>query len=113
MVCPNCESIVELTWTRYLKSLSGRHDCPRCDTKFKFRIPRRYWLLWLDVFAGGVFTTLGLNYLLGDGSRFAHSDTAIMLIVVVVPVLIWGSIFMVLNRKILNRLETESLRESG
>jgi hypothetical protein len=114
MVRLNSESTVERSWTTYSKSLSGRHDCPLCDTQFKFTIPRRYWFLWLDiVVAAGVFTTVGLNYV---SVMDPNSRTVILMpssIVISVPVLVWGTLFLVLNRRILNRLDTEAICNTG
>ncbi len=108
MNCPTCRAGVELTWARYLKSVSGRHACPRCATVFRFRTDRRYWLLWLDVVAAALITGYALDGLFVSGAGVGRASRAGALIVVAVPIVIWGAVFLVLNRRALNRLDTRA-----
>ncbi|MFT4582706.1 MAG: hypothetical protein ACI915_001299 [Gammaproteobacteria bacterium] len=74
---------------------------------------RRCWFLWLDIVAAGVFTTIGLNYV---SVMDPNSRTVILMlssIVISVPVLVWGTLFLVLNRRIINRLDTEAICNTG
>ena len=109
MKCPTCETTVELSWSRYLKSIRGIHDCPKCSTIFKIKITRRYLLLWLDIIIAGVFTAAGLNHFLIGRYGYAHDDPVVLSILIIVPTLIWGTVFLVLNRCALNRLNSKAI----
>jgi hypothetical protein len=37
MTCPHCSQNFPLTWSRYARSLFGRHTCPYCGKRSTFR----------------------------------------------------------------------------
>jgi len=80
----------------------------KCAIKLKFKIPRRYWLLWSDTCAPAILTAIGLNFLLLEGFDLARRDPLVVSIVISVPILIWGSVLLVRNRRALNHIETET-----
>ncbi len=42
MTCPYCNHSFPLTWRRYFSSPFGRHVCPQCGRKSKFRLTVSY-----------------------------------------------------------------------
>ena len=50
MKCPNCNKLNELTWKRYWKSPTGKHQCDQCGTKFKLVYSAQY-IIYLAVIA--------------------------------------------------------------
>lgn len=104
---------VALTWRRYLRSLSGRHACPRCDTTFRLQITRRYLLLWVDILAVAIITGALTRMLLIMRFDFARNDMRVLTAMIAVPALIWGSVFLVLNRRALDRLDTKPVFEES
>ncbi len=56
-----------------------------------------------------MFTVLGLKFMLVEKYNFVSSDPIVVSILTMVPILVWGTVFLVLNRRALNRLETESV----
>jgi len=109
MDCPNCHAIVELTWARYLKSFSGRHECPRCAATFRSRIPWRYWVLWFDILIAAILSELGLMHLIDTPYIYTWADALAPPLVIAIPTLFWGAVFLVLNRRALNRLESRAV----
>jgi len=107
MNCPNCAHGVDLTWSRYLRSVSGRHVCPRCGQRFRLQITPAYLLLWLDIIAVAVFTWVGLHTVLVYGFGYAFADPAVAISLILFPALVWGTVFLFLNRRALNKLATK------
>ena len=110
MNCPVCAMTIELTWSRYLRSVSGRHTCPACRTIFRFKLTKSYLLLWLDIIALALITGAIVRIVLQERYAYATDDPQLLVLSVVVPVSIWGSVFFALNRRALARLETKPVR---
>ena len=104
MICPGCENEIALSWGRYLASYSGRHTCPRCETTFRFRITPHYLRLWLDVLAGSVVTGIIIQALLTHYFAAGFNETQIFLVAAGVSTFVWGSFFLVANRRALDQL---------
>jgi hypothetical protein len=55
MTCPYCSHSFALTWGRYLAAPLGKHLCPACGRRSKFKLSFRYSLFvvaaWLVVAA--------------------------------------------------------------
>ncbi len=54
MTCPHCSQTFPLTWSRYARSLFGRHTCPHCGKRSTFRATATYLafvaVAWLIVY---------------------------------------------------------------
>jgi hypothetical protein len=61
MKCPDCNTNVELTWSRYFKSPFSRFVCPECKAKFKLARTWQYYI-WSTTWV--VATIIGGFYLL-------------------------------------------------
>jgi len=105
--CPRCGLHIELSWSRYLRSVSGRHTCPACATTFRFRLTKTYLLLWLDMIAFALLTGAIVRIVLQERGVYATGDPQLLALSVVIPVSIWGSVFLALNRRALARLDTK------
>ncbi len=110
MNCPTCATCIELNWSRYLRSVSGRHTCPACATTFRFKLTGTYLLLWLDIIVIALITGMIVRIVLTEQFAYAADDPQLLALSVVVPVSIWGSVFLALNRRALDRLETKLVR---
>ena len=110
MKCPRCGLHIELSWSRYLRSVSGRHTCPACATTFRFRLTKTYLLLWLDMIAFALLTGAIVHIVLQNHDVYAAGDPQLLALSVVIPVAIWGSVFLALNRRALERLDTKFAR---
>lgn len=105
MICPACKAALELSWRRYLRSLSGKHVCPYCAATFRFKITLKYLQLWLDILIAAVCTCIGLFFGLEYWFPYLAIDVQAMFMIVLTSVSIWGTVFLVLNRRALNRLD--------
>lgn len=110
MNCPSCTTRIELSWSRYLRSLSGRHTCPACATTFRFKLTKSYLLLWLDIIAVALITGIIVRIVLTERFAYAPDDPQLLVLSIIVPVSIWGSVFLAVNRRALDRLETKPAR---
>ncbi len=107
MNCPTCKKRIELNWSRYLRSVSGRHTCPACATTFGFKLTKSYLLLWLDIIVVALLTGMIVRIVLTEKFAYAPDDPQLLALSVVIPVSVWGSVFLALNRRALDRLETK------
>lgn len=106
MRCPKCQTVSELSWSRYMRSLSGRHRCLECDAVFRFSLTAEYWKLWSKTILAAIYSGLIINiFFVQPGSPF-QSEFAALAISIVFPTLFWGTVFLVLNRRALDRLDT-------
>lgn len=110
MNCPACALNIELSWSRYLRSVSGRHTCPACATTFRFRLTKAYLLLWLDIIALALITGAGVCIVLTERYGYVADDPQLLALSVIIPVSLWGSVFLALNRRALDRLDTQPAR---
>lgn len=110
MNCPACATSIELTWSRYLRSVSGRHTCPACATVFRFKLTKSYLLLWLDIIALALITAAIVRTVLLEHYGYAADDPRTLALSVAIPVWVWGSVFLALNRRALGRLATQRVR---
>lgn len=110
MNCPACATSIELDWSRYLRSVSGRHTCPACATVFRFKLTKSYLLLWLDIIALAVITAAIVHGVLLERYGYAVDDSRALNLSVAVAVLVWGGVFLALNRRALDRLATQPVR---
>jgi Mn2+/Fe2+ NRAMP family transporter len=67
-------------------------------------------LLWLDIIAGALITGAVVRVVLTERYGYAADDRQLLALSVVVPVSIWGSVFLAFNRRALDRLETKPAR---
>ena len=83
MICPECESEMELTWRRYISAPFGRYRCSNCSAKFKFRNP--LWFSLLLPIAQVVFLLLGgyviIFYMAGDPVLGVYAKPAVIVLV--------------------------------
>lgn len=110
MNCPACAMRIKLSWSRYLRSLSGRHTCPACATVFSFRLTKSYLLLWLDIIALALITAALVRTALLEYLGYAVDDRRALALSIALPVIVWGSVFLALNRRALERLATRRVR---
>lgn len=47
MNCPLCDTKIEFSIMRYVKSPIGRIKCPNCSAKLKIKHPWFYWLIMI------------------------------------------------------------------
>ena len=47
MICPYCNQTNVLTWERYWKSPTGKHECSSCNKIFKLAFTINYFLMSL------------------------------------------------------------------
>lgn len=113
MNCPACATSIELTWSRYLRSISGRHTCPACATTFRFKLTKTYLLLWLDIIAVALITGVILRVVLAERYGYADSGPQLFALSLAVSVSIWGGVFLALNRRALDRLDTKPVNGRG
>jgi hypothetical protein len=110
MNCPACTTSIELTWSRYLRSISGRHTCPVCATVFRFKLTKAYLLLWLDIIALALITAATVRTILPELFGYAPDDLRVLALSVAIPVFVWGTVFLASNRRALGRLATRRVR---
>ncbi len=110
MNCPACTTSIELTWSRYLRSISGRHTCPACAAVFRFKLTKAYLLLWLDIIALALITAASVRTVLLEHFGSVPDDLRVLALSVAIAVFVWGNVFLALNRRALERLTTRRVR---
>jgi len=65
MICPYCNEKNVLTWKRYWKNPTGKHDCLGCNKKFKLAFTIKYLFLILlpIMMLTAISIILSANYL--------------------------------------------------
>ena len=99
MKCPNCQKEVELTISRYFKSITSKFICPQCSVKFKLKRTWKYYL-WLAIGAITIFLGLAIINLLVLDKKL----TELVEIVWISFIILIGWHF---DRKIENKMETK------
>ena len=61
MTCPHCNHSFPLTWSRYFRAPLGKHTCPSCGRRAKFKLTATYLavvlIAWL-IFYGAAFLVI-------------------------------------------------------
>lgn len=74
---------------------------------FRFKLTKAYLMLWLDIIALALLTMAVVRAVLLGPYGYAANDPRVAGLAVAVPVFVWGSVFLVLNRRALDRLATK------
>ena len=73
MTCPYCSHSFALTWGRYLAAPLGKHLCPACGRRSKFKLTFRYSLFlvtaWLVVAALAILLRMFVFHIPQGSSR--------------------------------------------
>lgn len=80
---------------------------------FRFKLTKAYLMLWLDIIALALLTMAVVRAVLLGPYGYAANDPRVAGLAVAVPVCVWGGVFLVLNRRALDRLATRAVGPSA
>src|SRR5215831_13757438 len=76
MTCPHCSQDFPLTWSRYARSLFGKHTCPHCGERSTFRATLPYIALLL--LAWGMIFAVATAIRLAAFPTYAHERPSLL-----------------------------------
>ena len=101
MNCPNCNEKIELTTTKYFKSLLGKYTCPSCSSNFKFKRTKIYFL-W--IFLSIAFVIVSSLFIINSISNKEVLDITYFIWLVVLFI-----VYIFIDRKIENTMPTQTI----
>ena len=101
MTCPNCNEKIELTTTKYFKSLLGKYTCPSCSSNFKLKRTKIYFL-W--IFLSIAFVIVSSLFIINSISNKEVLDISYFVWLVVLFI-----VYTFIDRKIENTMPTQTI----